>query len=630
MIASLDCSRGRNRRTSVASVLLLTALATLATVRPLTAQNEADPDSSRVIALDPLVVTITHLETLRSRLPNSVSVLSRTQIRESGAASVLQVVNEQTPGVFVTQRGVLGYGVAQGAAGRITIRGVGGSPNTQVLVMTDGRPQMMGLMGHPIPDTHVSSGVERIEVVRGPANVLYGTSAMGGVINVITRRDWLPGASFEGGASYGTYDTRRFEGALSYGIGTSSGVTLSGSSYRTDGHRPWSSFAIDNGAIRGATPISARFTLLADASVSNLETFDPGPVATPRTDNWVDILRGSAGVAVENRGDAVSGATRVFVNFGEHRLHDGFRSSDYSAGLQLHQALRLGNESTLTLGADAKRFGGEASNETNSVDWGDHDVDELGVFGMLHLPLHARAVVTGGVRMNHHSEYGAEFAPQVGIALNMTETTTLRAHSARGFRSPTIRELYLFPAPTPDLEPERMWSHEVSVQQRFRNATSVEVTAYVLEGTNMIRTVGAPPNLRLENTGRFEHRGGEVAVTTSPMRALTLDASYGYLDVGDLTLSHPKHQLGAGARYAWERVTARLGVQHVAGLYGADFAQNRLPDYTLLNARVSADVTPNLSLHIEADNLLDEEYQMMAGYPMPGRGISVGLQARSR
>src|SRR5690606_39388474 len=144
-------------------------------------------------------------------------------------ASVLQVVNEQAPGVFVTQRGVLGYGVAQGSAGRITIRGVGGSPTTQVLVMTDGRPQMMGLMGHPIPDTHVSSGVERIEVVRGPANVLYGTSAMGGVINVITRRNWLPGASVEGGASYGTHDPRRLEGTVAYGIRTASRVPLPGS-----------------------------------------------------------------------------------------------------------------------------------------------------------------------------------------------------------------------------------------------------------------------------------------------------------------------------------------------------------------------------------------------------------------
>ncbi len=619
-------------RNIVSLPALLLGLAAWVVMQPqgATAQGPTDPDTGDVIVLDPLVVTVTHLETLRSRLPNSVSVVSGDQIRESGDASVLEVLNRQVPGVFVTQRGVLGYGVAQGAAGRITIRGVGGSPNTQVLVMTDGRPQTMGLMGHPIPDTHVSSGVERIELVRGPATVLYGTNAMGGVINVITRRHWAEGASAEGAASYGTYDTRRLEGAVEYGLGPSNGVAVSGSSYRTDGHRPWSAFAIDNGGVRGSTALTERLTLLADASVSNLDAYDPGPVTDPRVDNWLDILRGSTGISLENQGERVSGATRVFLNFGRHRLYDGFRSTDYTAGVQLHQALRLGGESTLTLGADARRFGGDARNVERDIDWGEHDVDELGVFGMLHLPLHERVIATGGMRLNHHSQYGAELAPQLGLAVNATGSTTVRAHSARGFRSPTIRELYLFPAPTPELEPERSWSHEVSVEQRFGTSTSLEVTAYTMEGSNLIRTVGAWPDLRLENTGRFQHRGAEVAVTTSPVEPLTLDASYGYLDVGHLTLSHPKHQLAAGARYGWNRLTAHVGVQHVAGLYGADFARNRLPDYTLVDARVALEVRPGVTLHVEADNLLDEQYQVMPGYPMPQRSLRIGVQARGR
>ena len=76
---------------------------------------------------------------------------------------------------------------ASGAAGGISIRGIGGSPNTQMLVLIDGHPQFMGLMGHPLPDAYVASDVERVEVVRGPASILYGTNAMGGVINIITR-----------------------------------------------------------------------------------------------------------------------------------------------------------------------------------------------------------------------------------------------------------------------------------------------------------------------------------------------------------------------------------------------------------------------------------------------------------
>ncbi|MCK7460836.1 MAG: TonB-dependent receptor plug domain-containing protein [Sphingobacterium sp.] len=88
-----------------------------------------------------------------------------------------------------------GFGVADGAAGKISIRGIGGSPNTQVLVLIDGHPQYMGLFGHPLPDAYVASDAEKVEVVRGPASILYGTNAMGGVVNIITRQQSQDGLS---------------------------------------------------------------------------------------------------------------------------------------------------------------------------------------------------------------------------------------------------------------------------------------------------------------------------------------------------------------------------------------------------------------------------------------------------
>jgi iron complex outermembrane receptor protein len=583
-----------------------------------------------VVNLDPLIVTVTQLDVLRSRLPNSVSVVTRERLEESGSASVLAAVSEQVPGVFVTQRGVLGYGVGQGAAGVISIRGAGGSPNTQVLVMTDGRPQMMGLMGHPIPDLHLSSGVERVEVVRGPASVLYGTGALGGVVNVITRRRWAPGLGVEGGASYGAFDTRRFEAAAEYGLGEESGIAVAGGSFRTSGHRPWSSFAIEHLSARGSSALSSGLTLLADFAISDLETYDPGKVASPLVDNWVDIVRGGTGVAVENHGERVSGATRVFMNFGRHKIHDGFYSRDYTIGLHLHQGIALPGEVALTVGAEATRFGGEAENAISGFSWGKSHADEIGVFGVLHLPLGGRIFGTGGLRLNHHSIYGAEFAPQAGIAVALDDETTVRAHTARGFRSPTLRELYLFPFPTLDLEPERAWNHEVSVLRRFGGTASIEVAAYQMEGSNQIRVGGAPPNMRLENSGSFRYRGGEVALQVSAAAGLDLDLSYGYLDPGSLTLSHPQHQVSGGLRYQVGGVAARLGAQHVAGHYGADGAVDRLPDYTVVDARLGIQVAGRYSLYLSAENLLDEEYQITPGYPMPGRGVSVGLRARSR
>jgi outer membrane cobalamin receptor len=594
------------------------------------AAQEAGSDTLRVVPIDPVVVSVTHLEILRSRVPNSVSVVRWEEIDERGAASVLAVASERVPGLFVTQRGVLGYGVGQGAAGRVSIRGAGANPNTQVLVLTDGRPQTMGLFGHPIADTHVSSGVERVEVVRGPASVLYGTNAMGGVVNVITRRGWRPGPWLEAAASYGSFDTQRQEISLDYGLRESTGFSVAGNRYRTEGHRPFASFAIDNLTVRGSSQIAQGLVFVADGAISDLRTFDPGPTVAPLVDNWIDIRRGTAGVALENHGGRMAGAAKIFFNFGRHDIHDGFFSSDHTLGFQLHQGMDLPHAGTLTLGLDLKRFGGEAENRNRGLDWGSHEVEERGVFGVIHQPLFAGVVATAGVRLNHHELYGTEVAPQAGLAVPVLDGTTLRAATGRGFRSPTIRELYLFPAPNPELEPERAWSNEISVLQRLGAVGSLEVAVFRMEGSNLIRTAGSFPNLTLSNSGAFTHAGAEVAVSLQPLRGGALDLVYGYLDSGEATLAHPEHQLNVTGRYTRGIFTANVGVQHVVGLYGADGAPEPLPDYTVVSSRLAARLRGGVTAYLAGENLLDTGYQVISGYPMPGRVLSVGAHVRQR
>ena len=85
----------------------------------------------------------------------------------------------------MTQKGITGFGVSEGAAGTVNIRGVGSG--NKVLMLFDGQPQWAGVFGHSLPDTYVASDVERVEVIRGPGSLLYGSNAMGGVVNIITR-----------------------------------------------------------------------------------------------------------------------------------------------------------------------------------------------------------------------------------------------------------------------------------------------------------------------------------------------------------------------------------------------------------------------------------------------------------
>ena len=313
----------------------LLGFAFLATLHSVGSAEEPS-DSAKTYVLDPVVVTATQIEALRSTVPNAVSLISRADITTSGETSVLPLISRMVPGAFVTERGVLGYGVAQGAAGTIMIRGTGGDPNTQVLVLTDGRPQLMGLMGHPLPDTYVSSGVERVEVIRGPASLLHGTNAMGGVVNIIYQKPTATGLGADLGVSYGTFNTQKYELSGVYGL-KGGGIRISGNHYETDGHRPYSSFRSNTGAVRGHAVLGEHFTLSADASLTDFRTYDPGPASAPRVDNWVDITRGSSGVSLENNHGSAQGALKMFLNWGRHDIYDGFHSTDNNFGMLLYQ-----------------------------------------------------------------------------------------------------------------------------------------------------------------------------------------------------------------------------------------------------------------------------------------------------
>ena len=156
----------------IAAGLLLSSL-------PITAQTDS-------LTLDEVVVTGTRNEVDVRHLPMTVTVIDRTKLTEQYQPSVLPTVMQQVPGLMLTSRSMMGYGVSTGAAGGINLRGITGGAG-QLLVLIDGHPQYNGVYGHPISDSYQTMMADRVEVLRGPASVLYGSNAMGGVLNIVTR-----------------------------------------------------------------------------------------------------------------------------------------------------------------------------------------------------------------------------------------------------------------------------------------------------------------------------------------------------------------------------------------------------------------------------------------------------------
>ncbi len=186
-------------------IILLSLSAITLPIRMSAAYSET-PDSMDLI-LNEVVVTGSNQAVSRDLTPYTVSVVSHRQLEATGQTQVLSAISGQVPSLFVTQRSIIGFGVSNGGSGHIKMRGVGGDRASGVLMMVDGQPQFAGIYSHHVADFYDKERVERVEVLRGPGSVLYGSNAMAGVVNVITRNAERQGVSTTLSTQYGSYNT---------------------------------------------------------------------------------------------------------------------------------------------------------------------------------------------------------------------------------------------------------------------------------------------------------------------------------------------------------------------------------------------------------------------------------------
>ena len=154
--------------------------------------------------IDEVVVTGSNNAVGHDLLPYTVTTVPASQIEATGKGQLLSALSGMVPGLFVTERNIFGFGVSNGGAGAIKIRGVGGNPTNAVLMMVDGQPQFAGIYSHHVADIYETEYVDRVEVLRGPGSVLYGSNAMGGVVNVITKNSDTPGCHTTLRTGYGS------------------------------------------------------------------------------------------------------------------------------------------------------------------------------------------------------------------------------------------------------------------------------------------------------------------------------------------------------------------------------------------------------------------------------------------
>ena len=603
-------------------------------------QAQTSKDSTKVArsyAINEVVVTGTRSETDVRHLPMTVSVVGRPQLEASQQTSVLPVLNSQVPGFFSTSRGVMGYGVATGASGQMSLRGIGGPaqaalPTTGLLVLIDGHPQYMGLMGHPIADAYQTMMAERVEVLRGPASVLYGSNAMGGVINIVTRKMQEDGIRTNINIGAGAYGSVQTEATNRIRKGRFSS-TVTASYNRTDGHRADMAFEQYGGYAKLGYDFTDNWKVWGDVNVTRFNATNPGSVMKPYIDNDQRITRGMTSFALENHYEKTSGALSFFYNWGDHWINDGyqpggeplqyrFNSNDQMLGVSWYQSIQLFQGNRLTVGADYFHFGGEAWNqffdghrETSA----DKSLNEVAGYVDFRQDIAAWLTLDAGARVDYHSQTGTEFIPQVGLAFHLPENAEIKAMASKGFRNPTIREMYMFPPQNPDLKPEKLWNYELSFSQRLMdNRLSYGINVFYINGENLIIRLPNPNGSGMlnQNSGEIENWGAEANVGYQFNPVWSVMANYSWLHMENPVLASPEHKLYGGVNFRKGRWSASTGIQYVKGLY-TDLDAATKENFVLWDMQGSFKATNYLSFYVRGENLLAQRYEINAGYPMP-------------
>lgn len=591
-------------------------------------------------------VVITGQSPQRPHPPRSVSTthLREEQLEQESKASLLPLLGEQTPGLFVTSRGAMGYGISSGSAGGITLRGVGGSPTTGILVVVDGEPQYMGLMGHPLADTHLSSRTDEVEVVRGPASLRYGSNAMGGVIHIHRREGEQRGLHGRLRSGYGSWQTLQNDLRLELGASPLR-ASLGGLYNRSNGHRPNMEFEQYGANLNLAVDLGSHWRVGGQAEMIHFNSSNPGSIASPLIDNDAEVTRLQASVRLSHRHEELSGGVTLFYNQGHHLINDGhavaeeptdyrYHSRDRLWGLTLREELSLPTKSLLTMGVDLFRFGGRAWNRILEDGHDEELIDkeewEGALFTELQQGVGRRLTLDVGLRYDHHSAVGGVWIPHFGFSINTPRGGALRASVSKGFRFPTLRERFLFRSANPHLEPEEVVNYEVAWSQTTpRQRLRYGINLFYLEGKNLIQTrwiEGRPHN---ENSGRIENWGVEGEFVWQVAKALQLEGNYSYLHMRHPVLASPEHKAHLGVRLEVGRWRLQASGNYIHGLYTSlptESEPAQRSSYLNLGVNTSLRVARWLTLWLRGENLLDRTYEINAGFPMPGITLTGGVE----
>lgn len=611
--------------------------AALTLAAPAAAQDIADPAD---FDLGEIVFSAEAVPVEAGRTGSSVTVVPFEALRDAPQTRLADLL-ATLPGVSLRANGPVG------TLSALTIRGV---PQQNLAVRIDGI-DVSDPAGTQVAfdfGTLATTDVARVEVLRGAQSARFGSEAIGGVIDMTTRRAPADGLTQDALAEYGADDTVRLSYGLSFGA-PGYEANLTAGYLRTDG---FSAADEDDGNAEADGFEGARLSFSARYALSEAATFAvAGFVADSRSDydeeaggavfdgtpdDVTEVDQRALRLALELEAGGWTHAFDVARYEIDRRLtgtnqFGGFDFS-YDGTRQSYgwSAARAVGPGDLTLGAERteERYEDRIETDFPSLDMQEIDTDNVALFAEYALAPRSDLDVNYALRRDDHSRFGTFVSARAAAAWRVTPATTVRGSLSNGFRAPSPYELFGAFVGNPDLRPEESVSAEIGVEHEF-GPGSVRATIFRTEVEDLIDYDLGNTFAYVQRDGTVSRDGIELSADYALAGGARVAGNYTYVDGGGdaLLLSSgfragfPRHSLAA-------RIEVPVGERARLGLTALhENGRPEVGDYTLIGASAAYDFAPGVEGYVRIENAGDADYQTIRGYGTSDRAIFAGLRA---